>query len=128
MTVDVPSIKVTVTIEGSKLPRDILPPEGTPGSAKGLVSLQVKAGEVELSASLKAKNYRDVLSRVDAAPHGLMRYCRASWPRAAFLRRLVFPCSRSFLRSSAANGNLAVWEEVGAYFCTGGFSRVWLPG
>ena len=70
MTVDVPSIKVTVTIEGSKLPRDILPPEGTPGSAKGLVGLRVKAGEVELSASLKAKNYRDVLSRVDAAPHG----------------------------------------------------------
>jgi hypothetical protein len=70
MTVDVPSIKVTVPIEGSKLPREILPPEGTPGSAKALVSFRVKAGEIELSASLKAKSYRDVLNKVDAAPHG----------------------------------------------------------
>jgi len=32
-----------------------LPPEGAPGSAK---------------ATVKAKSYRDVLSKVDASPHG----------------------------------------------------------
>ena len=91
MTVDVPSIKVTVTIEGSKLPRDILPPEGTPGSAKGLVSLQVKAGEVELSASLKAKNYRDVLSRVDAAPHGAYAILQGKLVAGGVLEEAVQP-------------------------------------
>lgn len=68
--IEVPSIKVSVPIEGSKLPREILPPEGAPGSAKAMVSLQIKAGGIELTASLKAKSYRDALSKVDASPHG----------------------------------------------------------
>lgn len=68
--IEVASIKVSVPIEGSKLPRDILPPEGSPGSAKALVNLQVKAGGLVLTAALKAKSYRDVLSKVDASPHG----------------------------------------------------------
>jgi hypothetical protein len=70
MTIEVNNIKVSVAIDGSKLPRDILPPEGAPGSSKAMVSLQVRAGEIELTASLKAKSYRDVLSKVDASPHG----------------------------------------------------------
>ena len=69
-TIEVQKIKVSVAIEGSTLPRDILPPEGAPGSSKAMVSLQLKAGEIELTASLKAKSYRDVLNKVDASPHG----------------------------------------------------------
>ena len=70
MTIEVNNIKVSVAIDGSKLPRDILPPEGAPGSAKATVSLQIKAGDIELTASLKAKSYRDALNKVDASPHG----------------------------------------------------------
>jgi hypothetical protein len=68
--VEVSSIKISVPIEGSLLPRDILPPEGSPGSAKAMVSLQVKAGDIALTASLKARSYREVLNKVDASPHG----------------------------------------------------------
>lgn len=68
--IEVNSIKVSMPIEGHKLPRDILPPEGAPGSAKALISLRLKAGEMELTASVKAKGYRDVLNKVDASPHG----------------------------------------------------------
>lgn len=57
-------------IEGHKLPRDILPPEGAPGSAKAILTLQLKAGGIELTATVKAKGYRDVLNKVDASPHG----------------------------------------------------------
>ena len=70
MAIEVGSIKVSVPIEGHKLPRDILPPDGAPGSAKAMITLQVKSGEIELSAAIKAKNYRDVLAKVDASQHG----------------------------------------------------------
>ena len=68
--VQVSSIKVSVPINGTLLPRDILPAEGAPGSAKALVTLKVKSGDIELSASLKAKSYREVLSKVDASSTG----------------------------------------------------------
>lgn len=68
--IEVNSIKVSMPIEGHKLPRDILPPEGAPGSAKAVVCLCIKAGEMEFAASVKAKAYRDVLKKVDESPHG----------------------------------------------------------
>lgn len=68
--IEVKYLKVSVPIEGSKLPRDILPPEGSPGSAKATVSLQFKAGDIEFTASLKVKGYRDALNKIDAAPYG----------------------------------------------------------
>lgn len=68
--IEINSIKVSMPIEGHKLPRDILPPEGAPGSAKAMINLQLKAGEMELTATVKAKGYRDVLNKVDASPHG----------------------------------------------------------
>ena len=69
-TIEVQKIKVTIAIDGGALPRDILPAEGAPGSAKAMVTLQVKSGSYDLQASLKAKSYRDVLAKVDASPHG----------------------------------------------------------
>ncbi len=68
--IEVNHIKVSVPIEGGKLPKDILPPEGSPGSAKAMVSLQVSAGGIELTASIRAKSYREVLNKVEASPHG----------------------------------------------------------
>lgn len=68
--IEVNSIKVSIPIEGHKLPRDILPLEGAPGSAKAVIRLCLKVGEMEFSASVKAKAYRDVLKKVDDSPHG----------------------------------------------------------
>lgn len=68
--IEVPSIKISVPIHGTLLPRDILPPEGSPGSAKASVTLQIKAGELELSAIIRAKSYRDVLNKIDSSAHG----------------------------------------------------------
>jgi hypothetical protein len=69
-TIEVQKIKVSVAMEGSTLPRGILPPEGAPGSSKAMVDLQLKAGDILLTASIKAKSYREVLNKVDASPHG----------------------------------------------------------
>ena len=68
--IEVPSLKVTVPIQGHLLPRDILPPLGQPGAAKALVTIKLKCDGVNLSVQLKAKSYRDVLAKVDASPHG----------------------------------------------------------
>lgn len=68
--IEVPSLKVTVPIQGHLLPRDILPPVGQQGSSKAIVTLQLKYDGLNLSVQLKAKSYRDVLAKVDASPHG----------------------------------------------------------
>lgn len=69
-TIEVQKIKLSIAIDGGALPRDILPPEGAPGSAKALVTLEIQSGSYALKATMKAKSYRDVLAKVDAAPHG----------------------------------------------------------
>lgn len=68
--IEVSNIKVTIPLLGSALPRNILPPEGSPGSAKALVTVQVKSNNLHLNVVLKAKAYRDALAKVDASPHG----------------------------------------------------------
>lgn len=65
--IEVPSIpKVTVSIAGDKLPRDILPPEGTPGSASLLLELVIQTRGAQVSTRVKGKLYRATLKRVDA--------------------------------------------------------------
>ena len=68
--IEVPSIKVSVPIPGSLLPRDILPPAGLPGSSKATVTLKFKSDGLEFKTEVKAKSYRDVLAKVDSSPHG----------------------------------------------------------
>ena len=68
--IEVQKIKVTVSIEAHKLPEDILPEPGAPGSAKAQVTLTVRCGEHLLTANVKAKSYRDVLTKAKESPHG----------------------------------------------------------
>ena len=68
--IEVPSFKVSVPIPSTLLPRDILPPAGQPGSSKATITLKFKSDGVELRAEVKAKSYRDVLTKVDTSPHG----------------------------------------------------------
>lgn len=74
--ITVQAIKLSVPIAGDALPRDVLPAEGAPGSAKATVELRIKSEPFpgceggELVAVLKAKSYRDTLRKVDAAEHG----------------------------------------------------------
>jgi hypothetical protein len=69
----VPSIpKITVSIAGERLPRDILPPEGAPGSAKMMVDLVVETRGASVSAQVSGRLYRQTLKRVDACEHGAM--------------------------------------------------------
>ena len=68
--IEVPSFKVSVPIPSALLPRDILPPAGQPGSSKATITLKFKSDGVELRAEVKAKSYRDVLTKVDTSPHG----------------------------------------------------------
>jgi hypothetical protein len=68
--IQVSKIKVTIAIPSTELPLDILPPEGAPGSAKAVVTLQVQCNDIQMQASLKAKSYRDVITKAQAAPHG----------------------------------------------------------
>lgn len=74
--VEVQSIKVSVPIRGDLLPRDTLPPEGAPGSAKATVEIVVRSAPFpeaaggEVRAVIKAKSYREVLKKVDSFPQG----------------------------------------------------------
>ena len=74
--IEVNAIKLSVPVAGEDLPRDVLPPEGAPGSAKATVELRFKSRSFpdceggELVAVLKVRSYREVLRKVDAAPHG----------------------------------------------------------
>lgn len=70
LMIEVPSIKVSVPIHSDRLPRDVLPPAGAPGSAKAMVTLKLKSDGLELRAVVKAKSYRDVLTKIDTSPHG----------------------------------------------------------
>lgn len=67
----VPSIpKVVVSIAGDKLPRDLVPPEGTPGSAKMTVNLIVETRGASVSATVTGRLYRQTLKRIDACENG----------------------------------------------------------
>ena len=68
--IDINSAKISLTIDGHELPRNILPPEGAPGTKKATVMLQFNAGEIKITAIVKAKSYREALKKIDAAPHG----------------------------------------------------------
>ena len=68
--IEVPSFKISVPILGDRLPRDILPPVGQPGSSKATVTLKLKSDALELKAEVKVKSYRDALAKVDASPNG----------------------------------------------------------
>ena len=68
--IEVNKIKVTVSIETHRLPEDILPEPGAPGSAKAQVTLTVRCGEHQLTANVKAKSYRDVLTKAKESPYG----------------------------------------------------------
>lgn len=84
-------LKVVAVIDGGDLPRDIIPPLGTPGSAKASVtfSLAVPAGEggapLELQVTTKVQAYRKALDAIDKAEHGAVIAIKGAIRQAGIL-------------------------------------------
>lgn len=64
------NLPVSAPIPSHMLPRDILPPEGTPGSATMPIELKIESRGGVFVARMKAGKYRRVLRDIDACEHG----------------------------------------------------------
>jgi hypothetical protein len=112
------SIKLTVPIAGDVLPRDVLPAEGAPGSAKATVELRIKGNPFpggdggELVAVLKAKTYREVLKKVDASPHGAWAVLQGKLGVGGVVHQAGFVVQPMKMESEAAPENQAPAETA----------------
>jgi hypothetical protein len=62
-TIHVPSLKVTVPLTATALPRDLVPMEGPAGEP--ILDLVLEGGSLTVRAKLNGKNFRKLIKQVD---------------------------------------------------------------
>ena len=60
--IDVKSIKVTIPIQATEIPMELVPPDGKPA---GVVNITFQCGDIAMAASFNGKSFKKQMKKVE---------------------------------------------------------------